>query len=77
MAKLPRDFAPFRKVVDFGLQVSDMDDPCFQHCATIGRPAVEGERELADGKRFERAMMGDEKETVALAPKNLGVLRLT
>jgi hypothetical protein len=66
MTPLPRGLATFGKLLRLGLQVGGMDGASVQHRSAIDRAADQWEGELTDRAKWDRAVVGDEVEAVAV-----------
>src|SRR5262249_23210289 len=66
IALLPRVPAALWKLLRLGLHVGDMDSALVQHRSAIDRTADQRAGELADLAHWERAVVGDEAEPVAV-----------
>src|SRR5262249_44804397 len=76
-ARSPRPLAALGKLVVLGLEVSKVDRLPVEHCSAYSASSNQQERRFSNGTRGgNRAMMGDEQETVAISAEDGGIERL-
>src|SRR5262245_4472158 len=59
----------------FGLQIGHLNSPRLEHRATVDRAANQREREFSD-RTVCQTVTGDQEQSVAVAAKNAGALRV-